>query len=129
MLPNAGKSFINAAKYAFSTPSKEVARKVATKTAENTIREAPRFIGGLVAAGGANKATKVLTGKSINERNADALTQHWGMEVTPTTASVINPIFWGGYGLTDRAIRRASFNHITPISYSDDVAAIPLSKK
>lgn len=50
-----------------------------------------------------------------------------GVYIAPVLGELTNPGYIGGYKLMDRGIKRAAFNHITPMKYSDS-SILPMTK-
>lgn len=108
--------------------TKEGAKKVGAKTAETVIREVPRATAGYYSGKGVDKASKAITGKSWAENASDKMSSMMGFHIEPIFGDITNPGYIGGYKWVDRGIKRASFNHITPISYDDKMTKLPLTK-
>lgn len=107
--------------------TKEGAKKAGAKVAETIVRETPRAISSHLGGEAVNEVSKAATGKSWAENAADKMSNIAGFHIEPIFGEVTNPGYIGGYKLMDRAIRRAAFNQITPLSY-DDGRAAPLTK-
>ena len=107
--------------------TKEGAKKAGAKVTETIVREIPRAISSYLGGEAVNKVSKVATGKSWAENAADKMSNIAGFHIEPIFGEATNPGYIGGYKLMDRAIRRASFNQITPLSY-DDGRVAPLTK-
>lgn len=125
-----GKALVNGGINLFKSLSekgaKETAKKVATKATEAVIREIPR-VGVSVGTGTIVDATSNwLTGKTWGENISNKLSRRYGFQVPTIVGDFTNPGYYAGYNLMDRAIRRASFNQITPLAYHDGIA--PLTK-
>ena len=131
---SAGKALVNGtidigkriAKTISEQGLKKAVKKGATKTTEFTLKQLPRVTTGVAAEKLVDQGSLALTDKTWAQNVSDGLSQHWGFYVPEEVTYFTNPGIYAGYGLMDRAIRRASFNHITPLAYHDGVA--PLSK-
>ena len=110
--------------------TKEGAKKAAAKVAETVIRETPRASASYAAGAGVDGASKVLTGKSWGENASRKLSDMTGVYIAPALGELTNPGYIGGYKLMDRGIKRAAFNHITPMKYSDSQGGfqLPMTK-
>ena len=107
--------------------TKEGAKKAGAKVAEAVIRETPRASASYAVGAGVDGASKVLTGKSWGENASRKLSDMTGVYIAPALGELTNPGYIGGYKLMDRGIKRAAFNHITPMAYSDN-PIIPMTK-
>lgn len=105
----------------------EGVKKAGAKVAEAVIREVPRSVAGYAGGKGVDIASEAITGKSWSENVANKMSDIAGFHIEPIFGEVINPGYIGGYKLTDRAIRRAAFNQITPLAYNDK-SITPLTK-
>lgn len=113
-----------------STPklfTKEGAKAAGAKVAEATMREVPRAGVAFLLGKGVDGISEAITGKSWAENASEKMSNMAGFHIEPIFGEIINPGYSGGYKWVDRGIKRASFNHITPISYTDDVG-LPLTK-
>lgn len=109
--------------------TKEGAKAVGAKTVEAITREVPRATVSWVAGKGVDKASKAITGKSWAENAADKMSDIAGFHIEPIFGEVTNPGYIGGYKWMDRGIKRAAFNHITPMKYNDDgLIQLPMTK-
>ena len=99
--------------------TKEGAKKAAAKVAETVIRETPRASASYAVGAGVDGTSKVLTGKSWGENASRKLSDMTGVYIAPALGELTNPGYIGGYKLMDRGIKRAAFNHISPMKYSD----------
>lgn len=106
--------------------TKEGAKKAGAKVVETVIRETPRVSASYAAGAGVDGASKVLTGKSWGENVSGRLSDMTGVYIAPTFGELTNPGYMGGYKLMDRGIKRAAFNHITPMQYSDNQGRLQL---
>ena len=106
--------------------TKKGAKKAGAKVVETVIRETPRVSASYAAGAGVDGASKVLTGKSWGENVSGKLSDMTGVYIAPIFGELTNPGYMGGYKLMDRGIKRAAFNHITPMQYSDGQGGLRL---
>lgn len=106
--------------------TKEGAKKAGARVVETVIKEAPRAGTGYLGGETADIVSEAITGKSWAENAADKMSNMAGFHIEPIFGEMTNFGYLGGYKWMDRGIRRASFNHITPISYDDGIT--PLTK-
>ena len=106
--------------------TKEGAKKAGAKVVETVIRETPRVSASYAAGAGVDGASKVLTGKSWADNVSGRLSDMTGVYIAPIFGELTNPGYMGGYKLMDRGIKRAAFNHITPMQYSDNQGGLRL---
>lgn len=101
------------------------------KAAQFLVRELPRGTAGWFGGNLVDNLSKSYTGKTWDQNATNFLSEITGYDVPEIVGEVTNPGYIGGYGLMDRGIKRAAFNHITPISYTDNAKSIvfPFSKK
>lgn len=107
--------------------TKEGIKAAGAKTAEAIIREVPRAFTSFVGGWGVDEASEAITGKSWAENASDKMSDLAGFNIEPIFGEITNPGYIGGYKWMDRGIRRASFNHITPLQY-DDAIPLPMTK-
>ncbi len=110
--------------------TKAGAKKAGARIAETVIREVPRTTTGYVGGEAVDEASKIITGKSWSENVANKMSSMAGFHIEPIFGEVTNPGYIGGYKWMDRGIRRAAFNNITPISYTDvaGILVLPTTK-
>ena len=110
--------------------TKEGAKAAGAKAAEAVVREVPRTSVGFAGGYGVDKISEAATGKTWTENASDKMSDMAGFHIEPVFGEVTNPGYISGYKWMDRGIRRAAFNHITPVSYTDKVRNIklPMSK-
>ena len=108
--------------------TKEGAKKAGAKVAETIVRETPRAASSYLGGEVVNEVSKAATGKSWAENAADKMSNIAGFHIEPIFGEATNPGYIGGYKWMDRGIRRAAFNHITPIGYDDAGIQLPMTK-
>lgn len=108
--------------------TKEGSKKAGAKVAETIVRETPRAISSYLGGEVVNEVSKAATGKSWAENAADKMSNIAGFHIEPIFGEVTNPGYIGGYKWMDRGIKRAAFNHITPMKYDDAGIQLPMTK-
>ena len=109
--------------------TKKGAKAAGAKTVEAFTREVPRATVSGITGWGVDKTSKAITGKSWAENAADKMSDIAGFHIEPIFGEVTNPGYIGGYKWMDRGIKRAAFNHITPMGYTDSkIIKLPMTK-
>lgn len=103
---------------------RRLAQKAAAKTAETVIRETPRIGLGIVGSKAVDKVSEEATGKTFGENVTDELSARARTEVSPMIGELLNPGGYLGYNYMDKAIRKAFYNQVTPLSYGNEVQQI-----
>ena len=123
--PQTAKSSVTSLLNTIATNSpKRLAQKAISKTIETTIRETPRIGLGVVGSKAVDEASKVATGKTFGENITDELSARTGTKVSPVIGELLNPGGYLGYNYMDKAIRKAFYNQVTPLSYGNEIQSI-----
>ena len=107
-----------------TNPTRRLAQKAVAKTAETIIRETPRMGLGIVGSKAVDKVSEEATGKTFGENVTDELSARARTEVSPVVGDLLNPGGYLGYNYMDKAIRKAFYNQVTPLSYGNEIQRI-----
>ena len=103
---------------------KRLAQKATAKTLEAVIRETPRVGLGIVGSKTVDKISKQTTGKTFGQNVTDELSARTREKISPTVGELLNPGGYLGYNYMDKAIRKAFYNQVTPLSYGNEIQRI-----